>query len=100
MGKQIIEIQSFLKEIVPGFIESRTKDLPQLESALFNKDHQTIQSIGHKMKGSSGSYGFKALSEIGKNLEDAGESKDFTAAKNAISKMKEYLISREIKYVE
>ena len=100
MVKQIIEIQLFLKEIVPGFLESRHNDLPVLDLALKNKDHQTIRHLGHKMKGSSGSYGFVTLSDIGSNLESAAEKLDFTKIENEIKKMKEYLSSIEIKYVE
>lgn len=64
-----IEVDEELKDILPGFIENRKKDIADLKSALSNKDFKTIEKIGHRVSGSSGGYGFGELGKIAKEME-------------------------------
>ncbi len=100
MAKHTVQISTFLKDIVPDFIQNRHNDIHSLSTALQNRDFSTIRNIGHRMKGSSGSYGFKELSEIGSNLESCAEKNNLEDATLEFSKMKKYLEELEIIYVE
>ncbi|MEC4890455.1 MAG: ATP-binding protein [Nitrospira sp.] len=53
------------------FLHNRRLDLEILASAVRTSDWATIQTIGHRMKGLAGSYGFTEIGAIGTALEDA-----------------------------
>ncbi len=62
--------------LIPGYLESRRKDVTALLSALDAGEYDRIRSLGHKMRGSGTGYGFPALTTIGENLERAAEKRD------------------------
>ncbi len=66
---------SDLDELVPGYLKNRSREIPKLETALAQSDFDTIATIGHKLKGHGGSYGFPELSKIGKELEKQAKAK-------------------------
>ncbi len=49
--------------------------MAKLKAALESADFTTVSNLGHKMKGSSASYGFKEASELSRQLEDAAKQK-------------------------
>ncbi|MEK6632175.1 MAG: ATP-binding protein, partial [Nitrospirota bacterium] len=53
------------------FLSNRRCDLETLTSALSTHDWVTIQTLGHRMKGLAGSYGFEEIGAIGSRLEKA-----------------------------
>ncbi len=53
------------------FLSNRRRDLEALASALSTHDWATIQTLGHRMKGLAGSYGFEEIGAIGSRLEKA-----------------------------
>ena len=66
-----VYIDQALKEIVPGFLENRRRDVQTLDTALRESNLVKIKTIGHRMKGDGGGYGFDAISVIGVALEQA-----------------------------
>ena len=64
-----------LAQLVPGYLQNRSHEIPKLETALGESDFDTIATIGHKLKGHGGSYGFPELSKIGKELEKQAKAK-------------------------
>ena len=54
-------------------------------------DLAAIGSLGHKIKGEGGSFGFDAMSEIGAALEVAGKKGDRESARQLIADLAEYL---------
>ena len=56
-----------LGDLIPGYLENRKKDVVEILNCLNRRDYETIRSLGHKMKGSGGGYGFDTITEIGKN---------------------------------
>ena len=73
---QETELLDEVKELVPGYLHQRHKDLDQLWEALEVADYPTISRLGHQLKGSGSSYGFDELSEIGGALEHAAKAHD------------------------
>lgn len=95
----IIEVDSELKDILPGFLENRKKDILDLKAALANGDFKTIEKIGHRVSGSSGGYGFDELGRIAKDIElDCKAGKSENIAK-LIQDFEEHLINAQIKFV-
>ena len=50
----LVQIDPDLKEIVPGFLENRRRDLNTLEGCLQQQDLETVRLLGHRMKGDGG----------------------------------------------
>ncbi len=95
----VIYIDKELEGLIPGFLENRRQDLIHLEQAICNHDFNLIRSIGHKMKGSSGGYGFHELSLWGKNLEEKAQLEDEMAQiKEIVFKISNYLNHVKIEF--
>src|SRR3954465_12408998 len=54
-------------------------------------DFETVESLGHGMKGAGGSYGFQAITDIGAALEQAAESVDNDASRKWVGELSSYL---------
>ncbi|MDH4098378.1 MAG: hypothetical protein OEU87_08695 [Nitrospira sp.] len=52
------------ENIVPIFLANRQKDLQALRRALADDNFETIQMLGHRMRGDGGGYGFNQISKI------------------------------------
>lgn len=94
----IIFIDVEIKELIPGFLENRNKETDILKKATANSDFDTLQTIGHRLKGSSGGYGFKGLGDFGAALEKAAKEKNISKAGNIVVEILDYLERIVIQY--
>jgi len=83
-------------DLIPGFLENRRKDVSAMLEALDRGDFETVESLGHGMKGAGGSFGFEAITDIGAALEQAAESADAHASRNWVGELSRYLDRVEI----
>ena len=95
----IVEIDKDIEEIVPGFLENRTKELDILKEAIKTNNFEELKSIGHKISGNAGSYGFDELGEIGAKLEENASNGKMEAIKQNVADIELYLTDIEVKYV-
>mgnify|MGYP000147177295 CR=1 FL=1 len=65
-----------LKEMLGDFIEINGSVISDLETAINANVSDDISGHAHKLKGSAGTAGAKALAEIAKKLEKMGSSGD------------------------
>ncbi|HMS82845.1 MAG TPA: Hpt domain-containing protein [Nitrospira sp.] len=86
-----VEISRDLEDIVPTFLENRGKDLQTLHVAVVSQDFSTLQTLGHRMKGDGGGYGFDAISTIGARLETAAKQQDLPVSKHLIAELEDFL---------
>ena len=86
-----VQIDASLKDLIPGFLENRKKDLERIRMALEQTDFSTIQTLGHSMKGDGGGYGFDGIGEIGAALELAAARRDRESIQRQLAKLVEYL---------
>lgn len=63
--------------LLEGYLANRRVDAERLRVALEEQDHAALARIGHNVRGTGGSYGLPALSEVGGDLEDAARAEDF-----------------------
>lgn len=89
--KIIVNVDPDLEELIPGFLENRSKDLNSLKVALAKTDCRSMQSIGHSLKGVGGGYGFAGLSELGAKIETAAKAGDVKALATLIDGVADYL---------
>jgi HPt (histidine-containing phosphotransfer) domain-containing protein len=64
--------------------------------ALDRSDFETVESLGHGMKGAGGSYGFQAITDIGAALEQAAQSVDNDASRKWVNELTSYLDRVEV----
>lgn len=96
--KFIIKIDADLQDIVPGYLDKRKKDIPVLEDAVGRADYELLSTMGHKLKGSGGGYGFTELGVLGAELENAGKAREINRAKEIVEKIKQYLLCVEVSF--
>lgn len=96
--KIIVKVDEEIEDLIPGFLENRASDVKTLLQALQEKDYETIRSLGHKMKGSGGGYGFDALTDLGHELEEASKEKNPEEIQRLIRKLSHFLEHVEVIY--
>lgn len=96
--KIIVHVDTDLKELVPGFLQNRQKDVKSLMAAVEQSDYETIEALGHTMKGDGGGYGFHAITDIGGSLEKAAANKNLQEIRKSVKQLTVYLECVEIVY--
>lgn len=96
--KIIVYIEAELRELIPGFLENRRKDIQTISEALAQDNYETIQILGHRMKGAGGGYGFDAITDIGSSLEQAAKDKDAGEIRKWMGELVAYLDRIEVVY--
>jgi two-component system sensor histidine kinase/response regulator len=86
-----IIVDKDLEDLIPDYLSNREKELGTLTELFNKKEFPQIQAIGHKLRGSAGSYGFSALSDIGKELEEKSKVTDSTSINHALNQYRLYL---------
>jgi HPt (histidine-containing phosphotransfer) domain-containing protein len=74
-----IEMPPGLKEIVPGYLDARREELPEMMKLLAASGFERLASLGHNIKGTGGSYGFPELTRMGAALEHSAKQADAAA---------------------
>lgn len=74
-----------VRMLVPGFLAARRRELVWMESCLADGDFEQISRLGHRLKGSGGSFGFPELTEVGGRLEDAAKHHDTAACEASLT---------------
>lgn len=94
--KIVVHVDPDLEDIVPGFLENMNEDLQSILDALDKNDFESARVLGHSMKGSGGGYGFDAITDMGRSIEEASEARDAEAVKSKVSEIENYLQRVEI----
>lgn len=86
-----VEISRDLEGIVPIFLGNRKKDARTLRDALVKQDFRTVQTLGHRMKGDGGGFGFDRITEIGAAMERAAKLEDRLTIEQHIGQLEDFL---------
>jgi two-component system, sensor histidine kinase and response regulator len=82
-----------LEKLMPAFISTRKADMEKLAEALKISDLETVSRLGHKMKGSSASYGFEEASRMSLELEMAAKAGNLTECRRLEGKLGDFFSS-------
>jgi len=96
--KTIIHADIDLKDLIPGFLENRRKDIIEIGKMLLVNDHQSIERLGHAMKGSGGGYGFEEITNIGMRIEQAAKEQNPAEIGSQLGALSRYLDCIEVVY--
>jgi diguanylate cyclase (GGDEF)-like protein len=72
----IVCVDPYLALHVPRFLENRRTEIDRLREAAWADDLGVVRALGHKLKGSGGTFGFDDLSALGERLENTAERGD------------------------
>lgn len=96
--KITVHVDPEIVDLIPGFLENRRKDIKAMDEALRQGDFETIRMLGHSMKGAGGSYGFDAVTDIGKALEEAANKNNAEVIQRSVGELAAYLDRVEVIY--
>ena len=91
VASELIQVEPELEEFVPMFLENRRSDVLSLRDALAVSDFDSIERVGHRMKGLGGIYGFHRVTEIGRAIEEAAQAKEIDSARDWVDRLHEHL---------
>ena len=98
-GKIVVQVDSFLEELIPVYLSNRKKDVLDILQALEQGDFETVRFLGHNMRGSGGGYGLIFFSDIGHCLEVAAQDKDTELIRKHLIEITNYLEKIDVIYV-
>jgi len=93
-----VTVAKDLEDLIPTFMNNRVKEVESLRGAVAASDFEQLKQLGHRMKGVGRSYGFIAVSDIGKRIEDAAAKADRGALAAAIGEYADYLSKVKVVY--
>jgi HPt (histidine-containing phosphotransfer) domain-containing protein len=89
--RTIVEVDEDLSDLIPGFLTHKRADIAAIFEAVTQRDYAEISHIAHRIKGEGGSYGFDAMTEIGRSLEQAAATRDDGAVAALARQLLSYL---------
>jgi HPt (histidine-containing phosphotransfer) domain-containing protein len=93
-----VTVAKDLADLIHVFFKNRQKEVETLRTALAAADFDQLRHLGHRMKGVGNSYGFAAVSEIGKRIEEGARSTDRAAIEACIVEYADYLSRVKVVY--
>ncbi|MFA5181776.1 MAG: Hpt domain-containing protein [Syntrophales bacterium] len=94
----VVSVDEDLQDLIPGYLENRLKDIAAIQASLAQGDYEAIRSLGHKMKGSGGGYGFDEITNIGQAMEEAAKTGNKEEIVRQAEALKTYLEQVDIVY--
>lgn len=85
---------------IPWYLGQVRDYTEEIEKAAKNSDFETIEDAGHRMRGSGETFGFNAISEMGKFLEQAAREKDLDEIGRKVKELSRYIEVVEVVYEE
>ena len=73
MDKILLRAEPSVKELLPGFLENRRRDLERLDEALHAGDLAAIRDLGRNIRCFSRVYGLEGLTALGEEIRCAAE---------------------------
>ena len=87
----LVKVRAILKDMIPGFLETRRQEVKAIHAALGKEDFESIRVIGHNMKGIGSSYGFPPITDFGRHIEEAAIKKAPEDIRKPVAALADYL---------
>jgi len=102
MGEEkiVVHADPDIADEIPWYLGQIKGYTEAIEKAVGNADFETIEDAGHRMKGSGATFGFDAISEMGKSLEQAAKEKNFDEIQKKAKELSRYIEMVEVVYEE
>jgi len=100
MAKIVIEISKEIEDLIPMFLKTVNQNIATIKTAIAANDIETVRTLGHRMKGSGGGYGFAKVTELGKAIEDGAKSQNLESCSQANDQLADYMANIEVVFVD
>ncbi len=97
-SKMLVQVEEELRDLMPEFLANRHQDVETIRTALKRDDFETIQHLGHGLKGAGGTYGLQTFSEIGERFEQAARERNGKEIETHLVELTSYLKRIELVY--
>ena len=87
----VIRADTAFRPLLTAFLDDTRADAQALTAALDRADAQTVQTIGHSLKGAGGGYGLDHITTLGAAIEQAALDGELDSAREAVRRLSEYL---------
>jgi hypothetical protein len=88
-------LEQNMEALRPKFVRNRRQDVTVLQSAITAQNAVLIRTIGHRIKGLAGSYGFETIGSVGGAIEQAALDRDFERVAAEVQRLVEALREAE-----
>lgn len=95
-GRNIVHVDPDLSQLVPQFLDDVRRDCVEAQQALHRNDFATVRTMGHRLKGSGGSYGFPEITHFGHVFETAATDGRVSDIQKALGDFRIYLDNLEV----
>lgn len=96
----VVAVDAELRPLMPGFLAKRRVEVALLRQAATSGDLAGLRASGHSLKGLGGGYGFDALTDLGRALEECARAGDLEGAASTVEAIADYLRRVEVVYKE
>jgi hypothetical protein len=86
-----LSVEPGLRELVPGFLANRRKDLEVIGRALHSGNLEAIRVVGHNIRCFSRVYGFDDLTALGEEIQQAATECSTLRIVHAQTQLADYL---------
>jgi histidine phosphotransfer protein HptB len=86
----VISIDPDLLPVLPEYLRLVADDLARAEAAIAAGDRPSVRTVGHNIKGSGASFGMRALSEMGAQLEGSAAEASPAGLQEQVAAMRRY----------
>ena len=95
-----IKISEDLKELIPGYLHNRDRDILFLRNYLFQKRYSEAKDLIHSLKGVLGSYGFNEAYNLSVQIEKELLGKRYSSAADKLKVLDKHMKDIEIEYID
>lgn len=96
--KIIVKISNEIRELIPEYLKNRRDNVASIRESLEDNNFESIQTLGHMMKGSGESFGFDQITAIGESIERAAKEKSSSAVRKSVDDLSDFLDRLEVIY--
>ena len=92
----LLRAEPSVKELLPGFLENRRRDLERMREALHAGDLAAIRDLGQNIRAFSRVYGIDELTELGEAIRSAAEERSTLRIVDLQGRLADYLSRVEL----
>ena len=94
--KMIVQVDAEIEDFLPVFLEEMHENITAIKEAVEQSDYEAIRLLGHRSKGTAGSYGFDVIVEISQSVELAAKAQNLEEVRNLADQLGNYLEHVEV----
>ncbi len=95
----IVHVDALLVDLMPEYLDRQIDNVESMIAACGQGDYETIQWLGHEMKGTGAGYGFDGISDIGGRLEQIACEQNSEEVRQLLGALSNYLERVEVVFV-